>query len=319
MTPLQLIAYYANLLILQYVQKPKAYATVSALASQTIMAQTTVQTISFSGVAASGGFVLNYTPFQTTYSTASIAWNASTATIQTQLQTLPGFSSVTVTGSIASGLTITFTGVPPVVPLLTITSNSLQTAGSVAINLTVAETDVILPLALQNAFNINSSLGSVAVGVQLDIIGKYAGVTRSGYSLAGNPITLTDADFLVMINFAIALNSSGSSLSQIQAVLTVLFATGQVFVFDYANFQMSYLLNSSIGSQDLVQLLVSDGLFPKPMAVQLASVIYAPIVNAFFGFRNYVNANTFVSPFNNYTVYTLTWPWLTYQNAIRIR
>ena len=161
MTPLQLLQYYANLLILQYLQKPKAYATIEALVTPVLFPQTTVQSITFSGTAASGAFLLNYTPFgvsQTTATTISIAWNAPASTIQTNLQALTGLGSVTVTGSIALGLSVTFTGVPPVAPLLVASSNTLLTAGSVAITITVAQTDSTVPLALANAFNINTLL-----------------------------------------------------------------------------------------------------------------------------------------------------------------
>jgi hypothetical protein len=219
MTPLQLLNYYANLLILQYLQKPKAYATAQAVATPTLLPQTTVQAIAFSGTAASGAFVLNYTPFgvnQTTLPTSSIAWNASASTIQSDLQALSGLGSVTVSGSIAAGLVVTFTGVPPVAPLLTVTSNTLATSGSVAITLTVTQTDITLPLALQNAFNLTGS--NIASGVQLQVLGKYAGVFRT-VGLSTGAITLSDADFLTLIQFAILKNSAGSSLATIQALL----------------------------------------------------------------------------------------------------
>ncbi len=172
--------------------------------------------------------------------------------------------------------------------------------------------DPTLPLAVSAGFNLNGS--SPAVGVQLDWLGKYAGVVRTGVGTYG-PITLSDADFLQMIRFAALVNSSGSSLSTIQQALNNFFP-GEVFVFDLANMQMSYLVNSAIGSQNLIQLVVNQNLLPKPMGVQLASVIYAPIINTFFGFRTYTLPAYNASPFNNYTTYTLTWPWLSYQNAI---
>ena len=112
MTPLELVAYYANLLILQYLGKPKAYAEISTFVSPVIMPQTTVQQLTFSDVATSGSFILQYSTFEM----ISVAWNESAASIQTALQLLSGLSEVTVTGSIASqNLVITMTGVfPPV-------------------------------------------------------------------------------------------------------------------------------------------------------------------------------------------------------------
>lgn len=175
MTDAELIAYYANLLILQYLEKPKAYATIQTVVTPVIMNQ--------------------------------------------------------------------------------------------------------LPLAVQNAYNLTGETG-VAVGVQLDVLGKYAGVSRTGFGFSG-PITLSDSDFLILIQLAIITNSSGSSLSTIQALLAQFFP-GEVLVFDYQNMQMNYLISSTLGSQDLIQLFVTEGLLPKPMGVQLAAVIYAADLK-FFG------------------------------------
>lgn len=172
--------------------------------------------------------------------------------------------------------------------------------------------DPTLPLALSAGFNLTGS--SPAVGVQLDILGKYAGVVRSGIGATG-PVTLSDADFLQMILFATLVNNAGSSLSAIQQAIYNFFP-GEVYVFDLANMQMSYLINSSIGSQNLIQLVVNAGLLPKPMGVQLASIIYAPNVTTFFGFRTYELPAHNASPFNDYASYITTWPWLTYQDAL---
>lgn len=162
-----------------------------------------------------------------------------------------------------------------------------------------------LPLQVQNAFTIGDTVIAGtdypgAVGVQLDILGKYAGVVRSGYDLAGNPLTLNDMDFTTLIRLAIVTNNSGSSLADIQNLLHNNFAN-EMFVFDGANMQMSYLITSSIGSQALVELFITEGLLPKPMGVQLASVIYVPTVSL-FGFQTYDD----VSPaWSNSTTYAL--------------
>ena len=221
---------------------------------------------------------------------------------------------MTVTGSIAAGLVVTFTGVAPIAPLLVVSSNTLQTAGSVAVSLTIAQTDVTAPLALAGAFNMQSSLGAVAVGNQLTPLGKYVGVTRSGYLSTGQ-VTLSDADFLTLIQFAALKNSAQSSLSAIQALLYQFFP-GEVLVFDNQNMQMSYLINSSIGSQKLAQLLVAENLLMKPMGVALASVIYSPHILNFFGFRTYLLPGVNNEPFNNYVTYVQTWPWVSYANII---
>lgn len=180
----------------------------------------------------------------------------------------------------------------------------------------MAQTDLslpTLPLAVQDAFNLLGS--SPAVGVQLDILGKYAGVTRSGYDFEGDPIILGDADYLQLIKFAVATNNAGSSLSDIQAIFNGFFPPGLVYVFDYQNMHMSYLIDSDLGNQALVQLLATKGLLPKPMGVQLTVTTYSPVIDMFFGFRDYINANPLATPFNTYTDYNLDWPWLTYNDG----
>lgn len=170
-----------------------------------------------------------------------------------------------------------------------------------------------LPTQVQDAFNLTGT--SPAVGVQLDVIGKYAGVTRNGYGFSGQPITLDDSDFLSLIQMAVVQNSAGSSLSDIQNLIHTFFA-GEMLVFDYKTMQMSYLVSSAIGSQNLVQLFVTEGLLPKPMGVGVALVIYAPVITTFFGFRTYTLPAVNATPFNSYTDYQTDWPWLSYSNAI---
>jgi hypothetical protein len=317
MTPLQLLTYYANLLILQYLQKPKAYATAQALSSQAILPQTTVQSLSFTGTPASGTFLLNWTPngiSQATTTSAAINWNDSASQVQTKIQAMTGLSGLTVAGSIPAGLSVTFTGVIPVAPLFVVSANSLATSGAVAVPIAVAQTDVVLPLAVANGFNINSALGAVAVGSQLNILGKYAGVTRIGNLTAGQ-ITLSDADFLVLIQFAALKNSAGSDLKTIQTLINQFFP-GEILVFDYQNMQMSYLISSSVGSQNLVRVLVVEGLLFRPMGVSSGLPIYNPTITTFFGFRTYTIVTINNTPFNSYTSYQSNGPWLSYAMAL---
>lgn len=271
MTTQELIQYYAKLLILQYVGLPKAFATIEATVKPIIMPQQSQQEISFSPAPTSGAFTLVYD----SVSTASINWNDSAGTIQTKLRAISGLGSVLVSGAISSGLTVDFVGVVDVADLLTVGVNTLMASAAVVI-VTIDETDQTLPLAVQNGFDITT-----ATGVQLDIIGKYQGVTRTGNSFTGQPITLSDSDFRILIQFAIIRNNAGSSLSEIEALFNQIFP-GEILVSDFKNMHMSYLINSSIGSQDLVQLLITEGLLPKPMGVQLATTIYTPNLK-FFG------------------------------------
>lgn len=205
MTNQEIIDYYANLLILQYKQKPKAYATIQALVQNVIMDQ--------------------------------------------------------------------------------------------------------LPIAVQDAFDIDT-----AEGVQLDVLGKYAGVVRSAYDFTG-PIVLDDDDFRTMIKIAIIKNGFGSSLADIQNLLFQFFP-GSLLVFDFKTMRMGYFFDSDIGSRPLAEVFVRSGFLPKPMGVQLSALIYSSNITAFFGFRTYQLPPYNVTGFNDYDDYDMDAPWLSYSDAI---
>lgn len=139
----------------------------------------------------------------------------------------------------------------------------------------------LLPLQVQSAFSITSG-----VGVQLDILGKYVGVTRNGYGLSGQAISLDDADFSTLIQMAVLTNNQDASLSTIQTLIRQYF-NALILVFDHQNMTLSYLVNSSIGSNNLVQMFLTEGLLPKPTGVQLAAVIYSGNITSFFGCVTY--------------------------------
>lgn len=167
-----------------------------------------------------------------------------------------------------------------------------------------------LLIEVQNGFDLTT-----AVGVQLDTLGKYIGVTRDGYGFSGQAISLDDADFKTLLLFAIVSNSSDSSHASIKENLFNAFGS-DVQVFDGESMNISYYLDVSLGTEDLIQLLVTQNLLPKPMAVGLASVIYTDIADGFFGYRTYSLAAGASTPFNTYDDYNLTWRWLSYADAL---
>lgn len=309
MNILELVAYYVGLLILEYIGLPAATGFIGSIATPVLMGQmqNTVQVLTFDDVAASGNFTLTFG----TDTTVNIEWNDPNTTIISDINAVIGFNKVTsLIGSLASRtLVITFNNAPDI-PLLIATSN-LFNASVAPIAITVnGNLDLgPLPLQVQNAFDIDT-----AVGVQLDVLGKYAGVSRSGFGFTG-PITLDDADFRQLIRVATVTNNSGSDLATIQNLLNTYFP-GELFVFDYANMRMAYSMNSSVGSQNLAQLFVTEGLLPKPMGVQLSSLIYGPDLTHFFGLRTYDAVLFNVSGINTYDAYSLTAPMLTYDDAI---
>lgn len=307
-TPRQLVEYYSSLLIIQYLNLPHAAGMIESFAGAAIIPQTSVQDIVFSGIAASGNFSLSYNGIVT-----SINWADSAGSVQTKLRGISGLESVTVNGSIASQLlTVTFTGVIPPSLYLLSTFNSLEDGSSSEVEINIVETDETIPLAVQDAFNVTGP--RPAQGVQLDVIGKYAGVTRSGYAPLAGQITLDDADFLSFIQFAIVKNSAGSSMYDIVTLLNQFFP-GQILVFDHLNMTMTYVISGEIGSLNLVLLMIAQGLLPVPMAVGLA-VVYVPIAPNVFGFSTYEEEANNSTPFNTYENYNLTWHWLDYSDVI---
>lgn len=97
------------------------------------------QTLTFSGVAASGTFEI-VLPGGTT---AAINWNDSLSVIQGKVQAVPQAESVLVTGSISSeSLVLNFKGVYGPVANVTFAANTLATSVPAAITITVAPTIV---------------------------------------------------------------------------------------------------------------------------------------------------------------------------------
>ncbi len=312
MSTRELVDYYANLLIFQYLGKSKAYKTVQGQVNPIVLPLTSVQQISFSITPTAGAFVLSYAGVNT----SSLAWNATAAQIQTALRLISGLSLVSVTGSIASKtLTVTFDGVTSTADLLTVASSTLTGAASAVASISILEIDDTLPIAVQNAFNILPGT-TIAKGVHLDIIGKYAGVTRAGRGF-GSFIQLNDADYILLIRAAIGRNYSGSTLPDIQRFLATYFP-GQIFVYDYANMHLGYFISPGSISSDLLQTFIGQGLLPKPMGVSISPIIYTQNNKLLFGFRSYDRVNPFASPFNNYSSYDTNVAWLSYANVITV-
>lgn len=168
-----------------------------------------------------------------------------------------------------------------------------------------------LPTQVMNAFNVDD-----AVGVQLDTLGEYNGVSRSAYSFEG-PIVLSDADFRTMIVIAVIKNSAGSSLYEIQDLLHTFFPD-TILIFDYRSMRIGYYFDSSVGSQDLAEVFVKNSFLPKPMGVQLSAMIYSNNIDSFYGFRTYTHAGYNNTGMNDYIDYQTDHPWLSYINSISV-
>lgn len=166
-----------------------------------------------------------------------------------------------------------------------------------------------LPIAIQAGFSLDA-----ATGVQLDVLGKYAGVSRQGYDFTG-PVTLNDSDFTILIKLAILQNNLGSSMSDIVGLIFMFF-NGGIQAYDYQDMRMSYFFEAGIGSETLAEFFVRQHLLPKPMGVQLGALIYIANIDNLFGFRTYLLPPFTQKGFNSYTDYNTDWTWLSYKNAI---
>ena len=93
------------------------------------------QTLTPSGVAASG----SWTPKYGGNSGTSLSWSATANQIQASLRTIPGLSEVTVTGTLATAIVVVMNGVYGTAPgQITANPNTLMTGGSAPVTLSAA-------------------------------------------------------------------------------------------------------------------------------------------------------------------------------------
>lgn len=165
-------------------------------------------------------------------------------------------------------------------------------------------------LSVLNGFNLDT-----AVGAQLDIIGQYAGQSRRGYNFDG-PVELDDDDYRLILKLKVFQNRMDGSMYAIQTMIDTFF-DGILLAFDHQDMSLTYYMDSGAGgSQDLAEFFVMAGSLPRPTGVRLRGLVYATPIDTFFAFRTYDNAAVNSSPFNNYTVYDETSPWLTYDDVL---
>lgn len=158
--------------------------------------------------------------------------------------------------------------------------------------------------AIRDAFAVDT-----AVGAQLDVIAKYAGVSRKGFDFLG-PTVLSDSDLRQLVRIAIVQNASRSSLSDIQALLNTYFP-GTILVFDFGRMRMGYFFASGSISAELAQFFIRQGRLPRPMGVYLSALVYRASLANVFTFRTYDAAATGRHGFNTYASYDTTAHWLT--------
>lgn len=151
-----------------------------------------------------------------------------------------------------------------------------------------------LPQAIINGFDINT-----ASGVQLDILGKYIGLSRKTKALIGALQTniLSDEQYRVLLKLKLIKNCRFSSTSQIKSALYAEFPNS-IRVFD--NRDMTYDYELSDFWQDLLGVITSEDLLPTPMGVGYTAVI-VPDLLELYGYSDYSGLNDNPNGYSSYT------------------
>lgn len=168
-----------------------------------------VQTLTLSGIAASGSFKVAYNGV----SSALINWNDSIGTIQTKVQAVTGLSACTVTGSIASQSLVFTLNSAQALGLITVNTNTLQTVAPAAITFSYNEgyTNTLTPLSKKNQFVVSTSF---IIILAIVIAPASATVTRSTtqqFTAVGGYGALT---------WSLSVNNSGGSINSATGLYT---------------------------------------------------------------------------------------------------
>lgn len=126
------------------------------------------QLVTFDVLPASGTFMLSYNGVDS----AALAFNASAATVQTQLRLLAGLSNVLVTGNFTDGFLVVFAGFSSE-PLIIIPTNSstLEDAGTDPVTISVARTFQLWTGLLKKGDKIIDSIfGSITVDEIIEMV-----------------------------------------------------------------------------------------------------------------------------------------------------
>ncbi len=138
----------------------------------------------------------------------------------------------------------------------------------------LAANDNPLLLAIQNAFNLPT-----AVGVQLDVLGKYIGAKRQQQCFSG-PITLDDDTYRELLFVVAQRRTLRADTASIQAFIVNNFG-GDIQVVDAFRMQMVYYYKVQPGVNIVAECFIKMGLLPSPLGVDLQ--LYHE--SDFFGFE----------------------------------
>lgn len=162
----------------------------------------TVQTLTLSGVAASGAFKINYMGVQS----AAINWDDAIGVIQTKVQAVTGLGAALVTGSIASqSLVINLAALGDVEALIYVEDNTLQTIAPAAITFTfdAAYTNTITPPSKANQLVVTEA-NVIVLAVSL--------LPASSAVAAAGSVQFVAAGGYGAFTYSISVNNSGGSI-----------------------------------------------------------------------------------------------------------
>jgi hypothetical protein len=170
----------------------------------------------------------------------------------------------------------------------------------------------ILPLALAQAFNIQT-----AVGQQLQFLGETIGAVNSGLNLSGQFVTLSDSDYRLLLQAVSARNFLRATNAAIDTFLQKFFP-GIITVQDMGFMHMSVQYKASLGSKLWAELFITQGFLPRPLGVAASAVVIAS--GPFFGLRRYLSGpQATVRPICTYTAPVASpAPLLKYTSALAV-
>ncbi len=144
-----------------------------------------------------------------------------------------------------------------------------------------------LVIAVGNAYDIDT-----AVGVQLDVLGAYIGVSRIA---TGTP--LSDSDYRAILSVTIAKNNGNASLKSLDDIAEAAFTIPYLF-FDTLDMILWYVFETA--DQSAVEDAIALGLLPKPAAVGL-SVGFTADIDIIFGYGDYdASVAAYISSYGTY-------------------
>ena len=145
-----------------------------------------------------------------------------------------------------------------------------------------------------NGFNLDT-----AEGKQLDILGKYIGLSRNVKEKVGSPasVILTDDQYRLLLKLKLICNTSYSATSQIKKALYELFPN-DIRLFDRRNMQMEYELSEQFDG--LENVIIAEELLPFPMGLGF-TVVIVPDLLQLYGYYGYDGLNNNPNGYSSYT------------------